>query len=343
MADLDAPKFTDEWFRRSRRTTEVVPPPVSWNGHVTLVCLKALFVIGKATVRQCGLATVMTVALLSASPVEADLIPNSARGVWSTEDCGGSGATFATNSAAIIWWSVHSNEVYVGPAEWVSGSFVLPELAAEYGGAVLPFTDRLQRCGTMPGRLQSLFPESLAVFEAFDQVATQCDGGSMRRCASAVFDMIDVSGDDRFSRAEISRMVRAAAFFVGYDAISSAYDDPLVSLDSIVVISSLRSALQPLVDDLIDSYDFDGDGFLSQEELLQDRSIESLEAAANDLASGVPSVFLTALPGSMSSLMGSVLSATLGSTLPPFLVSNLANLSGSAVSTLADVILRALR
>ena len=219
--------------------------------------------IGRAGIRQCALAAVIAVSLVSASPVEADLIPNSARGVWSTEDCGGSGATFATNSAAIIWWSGHSNEVYVGPAEWVSGSFLLPELEAEYGGAVLP-SEGLQRCEAMPGRLQSLFPESLAVFEAFDQVATQCDTGSMRRCASAVFDMIDVSGDDRFSRAEISRMVRAAAFFVGYDAISSAYDDPFVSLDSIVVISSLRSALRPLVDDLIDSYDFDGDGFLSR-------------------------------------------------------------------------------
>ena len=138
-------------------------------------------------------------------------------------------------------------------------------------------------------------------------------------------------------------MVRAAAFFVGYDAISSAYDDPFVPLDSIVVISSLRSALRPLVDDLIDSYDFDGDGFLSTAELLQDSSIESLEAAAADMASGVPSAFLTALPGSMASLMGSVLSATLGSTLSPFLVSSLVNLSGSAVSTLADVILGALR
>ena len=281
--------------------------------------------IGRAIIRQCGLATVITVALLSASPpVEADVIPSSARGVWSAEDCGDS-ATFVTNSAAIIYWSAHGNEVYVGPAEWVSESFVLPELAAEYGGAVLP-SEGLQRCEAMPGRLQSLFPESLAVFEAFDQVATQCDTGSMRRCASAVFDMIDVSGDDRFSRAEISRMVRAAAFFVGYDAISSAYDDPFVSLDSIVVISSLRSALRPLVDDLIDSYDFDGDGFLSSAELLQDSSIESLEAAAADMASGVPSAFLTALPGSMASLMGSVLSATLGSTLSPFVVSSLVNL-----------------
>ena len=244
-----------------------------------------------------------------------------------------------------MWFSASDSntEAYIGPAEWVSGSLVLPELMPEYGGAVLPLTEGIERCEALPNRLQSLFPEAFAVFEGIDRAVAQCGESSMRRCASAVFDLIDVSGDNRFSRAEISRMIRAGAVFAGYEAIAEYHDDPFVAVEDLSVIRSLRSVLLVLATDMIDSYDFDGDGFLSPEELLQDRSLESLEAAAGDLASGVPGMLLTAMAEPMTSLMGSVLSSTLGSTLSPLLTLTLSSLPGASLSILVDAIFDSLR
>ena len=158
-----------------------------------------------------------------------------------------------------------------------------------------------------------------------------------------MFDLIDVSGDNRFSRAEISRMIRAGAVFAGYEAIAGHHDDPFVPVEDIAVIRSLKSVLLALATDMIDSYDFDGDGFLSPEELLQDRSLDSLEAASGDLGSGVPATLLTAMAEPMTSLMGTVLLSTIGSTLLPLLTSSLSSLPGASLSILIDAIFDSLR
>lgn len=290
-------------------------------------------------------AVLASLTLLLASPSWAEPIPASARGAWSTGDCHLDGSTFLTNSAAIMWFSASdlNTEAYIGPAKWVAGSLVLPDLMPEYGGAVLLLTEGIERCEALPNRLQSLFLEAFAVFEGLDRAVAHCGESSMRRCASAVFDLIDISGDNRFSRAEISRMIRVGTLFAGYEAIAEYHDDPFVPVEDLSVIRSLRSDLLGLAADMIDSYDFDGDGFLSPEELLQDRSLESLEAAAGDLASGVPSTLLTAIAEPMASLMGSVLSSTIGSTLSPPLTSTLSSLSGASLSIVVDAIVDSLR
>lgn len=286
-------------------------------------------------------AAVFAVQTLLGPSVAADSIPRSARGIWTTSTCDDDkGATFLANSAAIIWFSAPNADsgtrAYIGPAEWVAGSIVLPEVLPEYGGAILPPVESLTRCQTMPNRLQTPFREALAVFEAFDHVSGECASSSVKRCAAAVIDVIDVSEDDRFSRAEISRMVRAAALFVGYEAIVSIDDEPFVLVEYLSVISSLGPIFRPVVTEMIDSYDFDGDGFLSADELMQDRSIESLEIVSTDLASGIPSAILSAMAGPMASLFGSVLTTSLGSTLSPMLELVLSTLTESILSILAD-------
>ena len=218
-----------------------------------------------------GLATLV----LFSTPANAEPVPDRATGIWSLADCGGDGLTVIVNPRGALMVEVEAGNarVAVAGAEWFGQSIVLT--AGDDGGeVVLPPMESLNRCDSAPKALAFMFAETVAVFKRFDEIEEHCsvaDGVGLR-CAAAAFDMIDITGDGVFSRAELSRAIRAAGFFLGYHIETEGHAGEFVPLEKLYLVQFAATAFGPLVaTNLIDSYDFDGDGFLSLAELMQDR------------------------------------------------------------------------
>ena len=115
--------------------------------------------------------------------------------------------------------------------------------------------------------------EALALFSAFDQIADICGSGTGRECAGAIFDFADVSDDRKLSLAEVSRLVRAGTTFVSYETLIQNEEGAIkVPVSALSGTTALVSFAGPMVTrNLLSSYDFDGDGFLTLEEVMQDR------------------------------------------------------------------------
>ncbi len=264
-------------------------------------------------------AFVIAVGTVATGP-EAAPIPESAIGLWGPADaqagCEGDGRTVLVNSGGVILFERSGPETFIvlGPAEWIAGTLILTRHA---GDIVLPPLDDLTRCDRLPGQYYAFFGEAIAVFQSFDEVQSRCDSDSAQRCVRAIFELFDVSGDDRLSRAEIGRALRAGAFFFGYEAIvagrkETAPDAGLwqtyrVPIDEIYGVSLVASLLGPFfTDNLVQSYDFDADGVLSLSEILQDRGPDSLVAAGGAVGSAAAQTALQGLMAVLQSLLGMI-------------------------------------
>ena len=130
-------------------------------------------------------------------------------------------------------------------------------------------------------------------------------------CLEAVFSEIDVSDDDRLSEAEIGRVVRAAGFFLAQRTIVSgrmkkppqdrwpARYAPVEQLYGTAALSVFAGSF--VIGNLVRTYDYDGNGFLSLEELMQDRLPDDLVGIVGGLASAGA---LSALDGALRALPG---------------------------------------
>lgn len=251
------------------------------------------------------LAIAVTTGTLGA---KAASVPESVTGIWGLTDaegrCEADGRILLVNSAAVIVFERRGSETSVvfGPAEWAAGALIL---AREAGDVILPPLDELTSCDRLPEEYYAIFGEAIAFFQGFDAIRRRCDRSSGGACANAIFAFLDVSGDSRLSRAEIARALRAAAFFVGYEAIvaqrkesepdAGLWDTYRVSVGGIYGASALASLLGPFfTDNLVQSYDFDADGVLSLAEILQDREADSLVGAGGVVGSAA---IQTALQG----------------------------------------------
>ena len=220
----------------------------------------------------------LAVLVLFGAPANAEPVPDRVTGIWSLADCGGEGLTVIVNPRAALMVEVEAGKsrVAVAGAEWFGESIVLTT-GDDGGEVVLPPMEGLNRCESAPQALTFMFAETVAVFKQFDEIEEHCriaDGIGLR-CAAAAFDMIDITEDGVFSRAELSRAIRAAGFFLGYHIETEGHAGEFVPLEKLYLVQFAATAFGPLVAaNLIDSYDFDGDGFLSLAELMQDRAPE---------------------------------------------------------------------
>ncbi len=255
-----------------------------------------------------SLTVVLGLVALSAFRSEAEPLPRRATGIWSVNECGGHGLTVLLNSnaALLIESQGQQTTVAIARAEWLSNAAVV-KIYSETDDLVLPPLDSLRRCHALPVAFSLLFAEAVTAFTQFDDIEAHCTGVDVvaARCAALAFDMIDISDDGVFSKAEISRGIRAASFFIGYVIAVQESQNALVPLDNLSIAPVVASLLAPLVaTNLIDSYDFDGDGFLSLKELLQDRSPEeSLHGVAAGLAIKAPPTVTTDLMKSAKGLL----------------------------------------
>ena len=262
------------------------------------------------TKRTFSLAAGLAALALSAPPAEGEPVPEHATGIWSLAGCGGHGLTVlvSPNAALMVESEGGKSQVALAEAEWAAGSFALTMDGEDV--LILPPLGSLERCDALPGSLPMVFAEALAVFKRLDDLGAPCRGkqGIGARCIAAAFDLIDVSGDGRFSPAEISRALRAAAFFIGHRMIAAEKSTSFVPLEDLYVAQLAASVLGPVVAaNLIASYDYDGDGLMSPGELMQDRSPEEgLEGVVAGVAAGMAPEALSAIMKSASGLLGSL-------------------------------------
>ncbi|MCY4461743.1 MAG: hypothetical protein OXC26_15315 [Albidovulum sp.] len=230
---------------------------------------------------------------LFAPASQASPLPNHAIGIWSLGACGEDAPAVLVNSHAAIMIENHGGKsaVAVGEAEFVGDSIVLT-LNGEKEEVILPPLEALRSCRDMPGEFPLLFAEAVSVFGRLDELEAACsrERGSTARCVAMAFDTVDITGDGKFSRAEISRVVRAAGFFIGQSMVADGRQSAFVPLEELVLVHVAALAIGPLVAaNLINSFDFDGDGFVSLAELMQDRvPEEGLEGMIASAVSGMP-------------------------------------------------------
>ena len=221
-----------------------------------------------------GLATLVLWGTTSAG---TEPVPDRATGIWSVAECGGDSLTIIVNprGALLVEAREGKSHVAVATAEWIDDDdSIILTTEGDHGELMLPPMESLERCDSAPASLALMFAETISVFKRFDEIDEHCRGGEgiTFRCVASAFDMIDITGDGVFSRAEISRAIRAASFFLGYHFATDGRPGAFVPLEELYLVQVAASAFGPLVaTNLIDSYDFDGDGFLSLDELMQDR------------------------------------------------------------------------
>ena len=218
----------------------------------------------------------IALAVLVMSSAGAEPVPEDATGNWSIENCDSGPRVLVTSNAALVFeGGDQKTAVAVARAEWAAGSVVL-DIENEAEELILPPTDDLQRCPAPPIFFSMMFAESVSLFRRMDEIEAVCAGGKASMpCVALVFDLIDVSDDGMFSRAEISRATRAASFFVGYSIAVSELKNAFVPVEKLSVAWLSASLIGPAVAaNVVSSYDYDGDDRLSLEELLQDRTPE---------------------------------------------------------------------
>ena len=245
----------------------------------------------------------LALLLLSGSSSTAEPPPEEATGIWSTAGCSQDGLTLLVNSriALMIEGKGLATRVAVAPVEWVGGSLIL-KVKGEAHERVLS-VDSLEPCETLPGSMSLLLADVVVVFGKLDDFVTLCRrmDGITTRCVAVVTDLIDVTGDGVFSRAELRQAMRATSFFIAYRGIAARQREGFVSLDKLLISQLAASTIGPfVVTHLIGSYDSDGDDSLSPEELLQGRSPEqAIRAILAELAAKAPPAVVSMLVGSI--------------------------------------------
>lgn len=264
-----------------------------------------------------ALLAVLSVLVGPKMEAQAQAIPASATGLWGLRACAEPNNTFLlVNTAFVMIVDTRGTEtqITIGPAQWAGAAAML---ARPEGVMLLPDVASLNRCPALPPAAYASFGEAITAFTTFDAVTQRCTAASARSCIGAVFAAIDISNDRRLSVAEVNRAFRAAGFFLAYEAIVGNRPenraDPVarlrVSLIELSASTLVTSIGGPFVTNTVMSaYDYNGDGFLSLEEILQDRGpLDSIPVGPGVSAvaahAGLQTI-IRALPGMASNIGG---------------------------------------
>lgn len=215
------------------------------------------------------------VARAEGGDANAASLPNAATGIWGETGCDDGSDMLLVNESDVLIARSHEdrNQIVVFPVEWAADAVIV----AHPDETIVLNLAKMERCRALPPEMYVGFGEAIALFQDMDALRAAC-GGELppSACVTATFSTLDVSGDDRLSRAEITRALRAAGFFMSYAIIAESRDHSGVGMFVPTEDLYLGSALSIFVanllaTNLVQSYDYDGDGFLSLEETLQDR------------------------------------------------------------------------
>ncbi len=124
------------------------------------------------------------------------------------------------------------------------------------------------KCNRLPNRIQWVLGEAAAGFDMLGNITLACTENSGTSCLDTAFSAVDVSNDGVLSRAELSRLIRILGFIAGY----ASKEEMLVSQEDVMISTYIAGAMSTFVaDSIIGNLDYDDDGRISMNELLQDR------------------------------------------------------------------------
>ncbi len=237
----------------------------------------------------------LALSLLLGMPAFAQGVPEALRGAWYAGDCADPAAMLVLTSraAARVETEVPARLFRfgsTGPAPGTAAGYTLgvavgaeaPRLmfrAAPEGLETIepdPKTrdDRLpgearpetwRRCPAPPPAIAALHGEGVAFLAALEHLEAACGAGTPGACAEALIRQGDVSGDGKLSPAELARLVRGAAWVLAVQEGGT-----VEALAAAVGGGALGGIVAARL--LVESLDYDGDGRLSLEEVLQDRA-----------------------------------------------------------------------
>jgi hypothetical protein len=237
----------------------------------------------------------------TAPSAEAQLLPERYSGVWTQGACGEVGHVRLVNSLAVIdvldrGGAPHLQILVLDEARpdgdavdlnlrMADGTLVEGRFTLDGGRLDGAF----RRCDAPPPPVAWTLGEVVTLFEAAGRVNRRCRDEGGARCVLEAFDAVDVTGDGVLREAEIARVLRVIGFFVGY----AATERTLVPAQELLLPSALGGMLAPTIaSGMVANYDYDGDGGLSLDELLEDRgdraglvaALQSAETIAADLS-----------------------------------------------------------
>ncbi len=156
-------------------------------------------------------------------------------------------------------------------------------------------------CPAPPQSFRVLLGEVFAVFEAVDATVEICRRDAAG-CNDAAFAVVDITRDGRLSRAEISRALRVAGFFGPTIASFGKPEIPTFS-DSMSSLSFAGMVAPTIAQGLIAGSDYDGDGQLGLNEILQDRGEIDVGSLVIVLRTGLTEQLGRSLPGLFGALL----------------------------------------
>jgi hypothetical protein len=120
------------------------------------------------------------------------------------------------------------------------------------------------RCPAPPVALAAVHGEGAAFLAALEHLEEGCGSGTPGACAAAIVAQADVSGDGKLSVAELARLLRGAAWVAAVQ--EGATQDVIAAAVGAGGLAGILAARL-----LMESLDYDGDGWISAAELAQDR------------------------------------------------------------------------
>ncbi len=128
----------------------------------------------------------------------------------------------------------------------------------------------LRRCETVPPLFAVLHGEGLAFLHGIEAMEPACADWVSPACIEAFMAYADVNKDGRLNPAELARLTRAAAWFTQMQGGATAHD--LEAGQAVALIGGVLSG-----EVLVRSYDYDGKGSVTAQQLMQDRSTAVLQ------------------------------------------------------------------
>lgn len=229
----------------------------------------------------------MACAQLLLAPLAATSqeMPERFRGIWASEECVQAERVRVVNEVGVLDLVSVNGVLHIQIAAFRGGISVAGDGSAMTAQMTAPgLTEPIEKefwleddrldglfvsCPGIPPAAALGFGEGFAGFVALGNIVRQCELDPARSCVLAAFGFVDVNGDDLLSPAELSRLFRIAGLFIGYGAKGQA----LLPVGELIVPVAIAGTLAPMVSQgLLGNFDYDNDGLLSVEELLQDRS-----------------------------------------------------------------------
>jgi len=126
------------------------------------------------------------------------------------------------------------------------------------------------KCEDIPSDVSFIHTEGVTFMKAFHDISIKCDK-DIDNCANYLFSLVDISKNNKLSKAEISRIIRIMSYIVVVSGKGVAKNEDITSILAIVSIIS-----PSIAGAIIDGSDYDNDGQLSMEEMFYDRDFSSV-------------------------------------------------------------------